>query len=334
VSSRNDIWALGLLLVETLIGKPPQSGDGVIHVPDDLPEPFRSIAQACLQCDPAKRCSIAEIRRMLESPVQATKPRLPAQVLPTLSESKHDAMLQKSETVVETSPAKQKITLPNTEAANTDVVEKAHLSFARDEANAAAPAVDTIDPDAPQTAELKFLLDKEPLIPTKTPKRFAPLAVAIFIGLIALVALIPFFGRHSEEAQPQGQAPQQTDAGKAGSLPRQSPAANAAIVRPTSGAVAQQVMPDVSRAAQNSIHGAVKVRVRVNANEMGDVVLAGLATHGPSQYFARQALEAARQWKFAPPSVDGTPVASRWLIEFEFRRGGVKAEPRMISSRG
>jgi TonB family protein len=93
-------------------------------------------------------------------------------------------------------------------------------------------------------------------------------------------------------------------------------------------------MPEVSRAAQNSIHGVVKVRIKLNVNESGAVTLAGIAAHGPSRYFAKQALEAARQWTFTPPVLDGKPVASRWSIEFDFRRSGVKAEPKMIPSHG
>jgi len=89
-------------------------------------------------------------------------------------------------------------------------------------------------------------------------------------------------------------------------------------------------MPEVSRVAQNTIHGVVKVRAQVNVNEAGEVTLAGLAAHGPSRYFARQALDAARQWTFTAPVVDGKAVASRWMIEFDFRRSGVKAESRMI----
>ena len=64
---------------------------------------------------------------------------------------------------------------------------------------------------------------------------------------------------------------------------------------------------------------------------MGKVTVAGLAAHGPSHYFAKQALEAARQWTFTPPVVNGQPIASRWMLEFDFRRSGVKTESKMIS---
>ena len=84
---------------------------------------------------------------------------------------------------------------------------------------------------------------------------------------------------------------------------------------------------------QNSIHGVVKVRVQVNVNEAGEVTLAGLAAHGPSRYFARQALDAARQWSFTAPVVDGKTVASRWVIEFDFRRSGVKTESKMVQAK-
>ncbi len=102
VSSRNDMWALGLLLVESLTRqklKLEKAGDSVIQLPEDVAEPFRTIAQACLQRDPAKRCSIPEIRRMLQRPVES--PRTPAQVVPIRPEGEQDSQPQKEAAVLQ-----------------------------------------------------------------------------------------------------------------------------------------------------------------------------------------------------------------------------------------
>jgi TonB family protein len=321
VSSRNDIWALGLLLVESLTGKPPQSRNDVVHLPDDLPEPFRSIAQGCLQRDPAKRSSIAEIRRMLERPVERWTPT--AQIAP-IQAQRGSIQLPDSETAAQDVSKSEKVDAATVEAVESDVTKR---SEQRDVEGIAGKAIEL---PSEQPVDLKRLLDEEDPVKPRN-KKLVPIAVAILVAIVAIFALTKFVGRHPDDMKAQAEAA--TPANNSAGVQPSSSVANPAG-RPASGAVAQQVMPEVTRAAQNSIHGAVKVRVRVNANETGEVVLAGLAAHGPSRYFARQALEAARQWKFAPPIVNGAPVASRWEIEFDFKRSGTKADPKLISPRG
>jgi TonB family protein len=328
VSSRNDIWALGLLLVESLTGKPPQSGDSVVQLPDDLPEPFRSIAQGCLQRDPTKRCSIPEIRKMLERPVELVRPTL--HVMRVQPEGDHSSRLQGPDTVTQPTLVAEHATPAEAETASKEESRDSERNPQQRILELQKGRFDPADSESKPAADLSFLLDEEK--PAKRGyKRFVPLALAILVAIVTLSALTRFIGRHSEDATAQPQPA--GAAANSAHVQQTSASAPNPIARPVSGAVAQQVMPEFTRAAQNSIHGAVKVRVRVNANETGEVVLAGLATHGPSRYFARQALEAARQWKFAPPIVDGVPVASRWTIEFDFRRGGVKADPKMIAPR-
>jgi TonB family protein len=85
------------------------------------------------------------------------------------------------------------------------------------------------------------------------------------------------------------------------------------------GSVRQQVMPDVSRSALNTITGKVKVSVQVDVDASGNVSEAKFVSAGPSKYFAGRALAAARSWKFDPPIVDGQAASSEWLLRFEFR---------------
>jgi TonB family protein len=93
------------------------------------------------------------------------------------------------------------------------------------------------------------------------------------------------------------------------------------------GSVLNRVTPPISRAAQHSIHGRLKVSVQVSVNAVGSVFATKLESAGPSQYFANQALEAARGWKFNPPMIGGQAANSEWLLRFQFSRSGTQVTP-------
>jgi TonB family protein len=98
----------------------------------------------------------------------------------------------------------------------------------------------------------------------------------------------------------------------------------------TRGSVAQKVQPEVSRSAQNTITGRLKVSVQVAVDGSGNVSHAKFVNHGPSQYFANKALAAAERWKFNPHQVDGRPVASEWLLHFQFGRNAIQVLPEEV----
>jgi TonB family protein len=90
--------------------------------------------------------------------------------------------------------------------------------------------------------------------------------------------------------------------------------------------VVRQVMPQVSPSARRTIQGTIKVRVRVDVDAEGNVAKTKLELSGPSQYFSRVAMEAAREWKFAPARAD-EPAVREWRLQFAFSRAktGVSA---------
>jgi len=90
------------------------------------------------------------------------------------------------------------------------------------------------------------------------------------------------------------------------------------------GSVLQQVEPVVSNSARNTISGTLRVRVKVEVDAEGNVERATFVTEGPSKYFARQAMEAAQKWKFAPAQVGGQAAPSAWVLHFGFRRSGIE----------
>jgi TonB family protein len=96
------------------------------------------------------------------------------------------------------------------------------------------------------------------------------------------------------------------------------------------GSVSHQVSPEISRSAQSTINGHVKVSVQVSVDTSGNVSQAKFVSAGPSKYFAERALAAARGWKFTPPQVDGHAAASEWTIRFEFGRGATQVFPAEI----
>src|SRR5262249_39428883 len=93
----------------------------------------------------------------------------------------------------------------------------------------------------------------------------------------------------------------------------QTSSAATAQERTVAGAVAERVQPNVSQGARNTIQGKIRVTVRVAVDSGGKVTDAKLISAGPSKYFANQALESARKWKFTAPQIGGQPVSSAWL---------------------
>ena len=91
------------------------------------------------------------------------------------------------------------------------------------------------------------------------------------------------------------------------------------------GTIARQVLPDVLKSASNTIRGTILVSVKVRVDALGNVEKTDLVVPGPSRYFARLAVEAARHWKFNPPAVAGQNSQSQWLIRFYYTRTATRA---------
>jgi outer membrane biosynthesis protein TonB len=83
--------------------------------------------------------------------------------------------------------------------------------------------------------------------------------------------------------------------------------------------VIHQEIPDASRGARDTIHGDLKILVRVTVDRSGTVIGETLQTQGSSKYFARISNEAAKQWTFSPSDRDN----EQWILRFDFTRGGV-----------
>jgi TonB family protein len=93
------------------------------------------------------------------------------------------------------------------------------------------------------------------------------------------------------------------------------------------GAVDARVLPDVPQRSLNTIHGTVKVEIRVAVDASGNVTGATFESAGPSRYFANLAMDAARRWRFKPAEADGRAVGSVWTLRFQFQRAGTEVVP-------
>jgi TonB family protein len=94
----------------------------------------------------------------------------------------------------------------------------------------------------------------------------------------------------------------------------------------TQGAPLNQVMPEISSRARSTIHGTVRVVVKVRVSASGHIETATPAS-SPSRFFGDAAVQAAKQWDFTPAKISGQPVPSEWLVRFDFTPTGTKVLP-------
>lgn len=120
-----------------------------------------------------------------------------------------------------------------------------------------------------------------------------------------------------------------TAAARAGAVSGQASAPSISNDAAGSSSAIHEEIPDVPQRARRSIRGHVRVSVRVIVDRDGSVFAALVDEPGPSPYFARIALEAAKQWTFPPATPpQGVPVPDRrWeMVRFDFTREGTTGQ--------
>jgi len=88
--------------------------------------------------------------------------------------------------------------------------------------------------------------------------------------------------------------------------------------------ITRRVLPDIPAKARDTIHGTVRVVVRVTVDSAGSVAEATLEPGG-SPYFGKLAVEAVRRWQFAP--AEGA-IPRNWILRFEITRTSTQVIPR------
>jgi TonB family protein len=213
-----------------------------------MPQPFAGIARECLRRDPARRCTVSDVRARLE----------PARALPEPAGKSGNAVSGKLR--IRAVLAAVFVLLAIVAA----LVVRSHQT--------------------------------EPSVPAAEEERSAP-AIA------------------TSHSKPSAQ------------FPRTSGSQAVAV----KDGVVKQVMPEVLLNASASIRGQVNVRVRVAVDVEGNVSDASLDSPASSKYFAKVALQAARQWRFKPAQARGQAVSSVWILQFQFTQTGANVVPIQVS---
>jgi TonB family protein len=292
-SAAGDIWGLGMTMVEALTQHPPSwpHGTDTPSFPTALPPMFVEIARQCLNRDPAKRPTVADVEDRIKPAPQLPLISLPQPpvLVPEPLASVPQPRASTAKSPVREVPVRPK---PPEEWPKRRVFVSAialllivaiavwaglHLLGSRTSSEQTAPAA-----AASQNPETSLPEPPEPPAPSSGTKSAGSKSPA---------------PRHGSRPSDQ----------------RAQPSANG------SASVLHEEIPDVPRHARNTIRGRIKVAVRVTVDSSGNVVDETLENPGPSRYFARLATKAARKWKFAPAD---NQASRKWLLQFEFSRGG------------
>lgn len=173
-------------------------------------------------------------------------------------------------------------------------------------------------------------------------RHFVPIA-AVGLALAAVLIGLKLVNHHRAETKPDQnlvtrstepltRKPAEEHQSDASTRPSHTPPPPAAAAKTPTGGITQvgvrkKVLPNAPQSALDTIRGTIRVIVKVAVDTSGNVSDATLDYPGPSKYFARLALEAARQWKFQPAEVDGRHVSKQWRLQFDFKTTGVQAIP-------
>jgi TonB family protein len=339
VSPKEDVWSLGVTLVEALTQHPPlfsseQSADP--SVPRELPDLFLVIAKHALRRDPHHRWSVAEIAARLNpaplaaaAAVASSSAAAPARAasianvspLGVLLSSEPAVPLGKMPAIAETPVRRVPPPAKRGNASFFDYLVPVLLGAAVFAGLIFAiprlfnfhsqPSSTSASVTGEQPAAAKPVESAEPK-PAVTPAAKAPEKIASSEppGKVS---------RPAENSSPVP-APAVLRAD-----PTPAPRAKAAAEAIGRGEVLNEVLPKPPQKALSTIHGSFHVVVRVQVDAAGNVINAKLDSPGPSRYFAGLAEKAARQWQFSGAEAGGHGIPSAWLIRFEFTSSGVRA---------
>jgi TonB family protein len=282
-STAGDIRALGVSLFEALTRRSPASlGDPTTAVvlPADFSPAFRDVVTRCLNPRPQDRPSVAEFVAWAGGQPVGPAPAATTQpVAPVPPE-----------------PGKAEAAPPH-----------------------AAPPQDAPDAARPSPS----------VTPDSKPRSLLTVMVGALVILALVFAGVGLIRSHRAPAPPPVQAP----GGSLSQTPGAAPSASAQVTAAVSAVSAtklapsdagtspaiHEVIPDVSPSARRSIRGHLRVWVRVIVDQSGAVSAAELDRTGPSQYFQRLAIEAAKNWTFPPGD---TPSRRLMQVRFDFSRDG------------
>jgi TonB family protein len=317
-STAGDIWALGVTLLEALTRRLP-SGLGepgaAVVLPADFSPAFRDIVARCLSPTPEDRPTVRELvawaRGQSEGPPPAATIEITALAPPPGASAPEPSMPE---------AGTPEASAPEAGAPEAGAPE------------ASVPEASVPEAGAPPSGWLSVLSDLRGRAPSMSLV-LKPRPLLVTLGAIAILALvwagIRIFSTHGTPAPPSMEAPAaslpQAPGAAAPAAPAAAPVSADSAARPgrteaaTSPTAVHEVIPDVPWTARRTVRGHIKVYVRVIVSQDGSVFAAVPDRSGPSRYFQRVALEAAKKWTFSP--VD-TPSQRLMQVRFDFSREG------------
>lgn len=294
IAVAGDIWSLGITLCEALTGTLPSVTGAAVtpELPKNLPAEFIPMVSNCLQRDPQRRWTAAEIGAGLRPSSAAA---LPAETEQTPS---NGSARSKSSGIYPEAVAKRSLLLPAVLVGLIAVALTGYLLFHKGEARNPEQSVAA-------DATSRQPVDSQPVASDRHE---------------------PTQGQHhpaTSEAVREAPGTKQNRAVPVAALDAGAhPKVNTRETTPSSPEIFLQALPIVPQSARNTIEGKIRVDVRVNVDPSGNVTGNRLDRSGPSKYFARLATEAAQEWKFKPQS-----SAREWVLHFRFSRAGVAVDP-------
>jgi TonB family protein len=336
VSAAGDIWALGVTMVEALTQYPPTWLNGRAEAPSfptNLPPVFADTVQRCLSRNPADRPTVAELQAQTKpmaapasppaplhsttrpgplTPVRGPEPPMRADsrvFAEPVEESKRGLLV----------PALVSLVVVGVVVWGGSRLFRGH---AKPEQTAEAVAPETAapvatpapPPEAPPPRANATATTSNGRAPARNATATAPTDNA--------AVSTPPPPRKTWRANTPPQSASRGQSSATGRSAAGSPAAganSAGVSAAGASAALHEEIPSVPLSARGTIHGHVKVGVRVTVDRSGRVVHDSLDNPGPSRYFNRLASEAARKWRFAAADDRGS---REWLLRFEFGRDG------------
>ena len=269
-STADDIWALGVTLVEALTRRVLVNSSGHRSAPvlsADFPATFRDVVSSCLRPMPQDRPDVTEL---LAWAAGRTLPSTP------------DASLQPASHVRPTMIAAKAEQPRNAAAARSGEKLRPTANLSKPHVAIAVTLIAAVIVALGWTGMRLFRSSGSPDIPAvNSAGELAPQAPA---------------AGAATTAQPLA--------------PDRAPStANPAGADATASFALHQVIPDVPRSAARTIRGHIKISVRAIVAADGSVTGVVANRSGPSRYFQRLAEEAARKWTFVPVHTASPRVA-------------------------
>lgn len=326
ISPTGDVWSLGMTLTEALTQRLPvweRTNQSEPALPPTLPTEFVDLARHCLRRDPQLRWSVADIAARIRPDSQAPKPIIP-DAQSAFGGQRYLTMVTVLVLALAALIIGAQVFRRHSHTRSAQLVTVQHLDI-RPPAQAAVPgpsrgpAPET--PTKPSVPPVTVPVAKPKSQQTPTP---------------TVVATVPGGGTQSTSQvvrQPsETEKKPVTEHPAAPALTLAAPGLGASgTTGVVHGTVVQQVLPNASQSARDTIRGTVRVTLKVQVDEAGRITGVDIDSAGPSQYFADRAVKAAQLWKFTPAKRDGRNVPSEWMIRFEIDPSLINVHPTEIA---